>query len=232
MNLPRSKCSENSLTSERETSNLPDTDIDRRGFLKGATAVLMAGLTAEVMTQEIGDAKKARKDASKSDPGPENQAVREANPNTFEPPVTDHGETPSIWNSFSVAHRRVPEGGWSRQITVSDFPLSKDIAGVNMRLTAGGIRELDWHDAAEWAIMLSGNARITAIDNYGKSFASARPKATAFPFRRRAKTHCKWCREGGRNTSEGHCRRSTSTYHLLSGRFELNDYGNCMKCQN
>ena len=39
-----------------------------------------------------------------------------------------------------------------------------------MRLTAGGIRELHWHDAAEWALMLSGNARITAIDNAGKSY--------------------------------------------------------------
>jgi len=36
-------------------------------------------------------------------------------------------------------------------------------------LTAGGIRELHWHNAAEWVLMLSGNARITAIDNDGKS---------------------------------------------------------------
>jgi oxalate decarboxylase/phosphoglucose isomerase-like protein (cupin superfamily) len=34
-----------------------------------------------------------------------------------------------------------------------------------MRLTAGGIRELHWHNAAEWALMLTGKARITAIDN-------------------------------------------------------------------
>lgn len=39
-----------------------------------------------------------------------------------------------------------------------------------MRLAAGGVRELHWHDAAEWALMLSGNARITAIDNEGRSF--------------------------------------------------------------
>jgi oxalate decarboxylase len=91
-------------------------------------------------------------------------------PNTFDPPPTDHGEVPTFWNSFSTAHRRIQEGGWSRQVTVADFPLSRDIAGVNMRLTAGGIRELHWHDAAEWALMLDGSARITAIDNDGKSF--------------------------------------------------------------
>ncbi len=39
-----------------------------------------------------------------------------------------------------------------------------------MRLTAGGIRELHWHEAAEWALMLSGNARLTAIDNDGRSY--------------------------------------------------------------
>jgi oxalate decarboxylase len=41
-----------------------------------------------------------------------------------------------------------------------------------MRLTAGGCRELHWHTAGEWAIMLDGNARITAIDKDGKSFVA------------------------------------------------------------
>src|SRR5437773_45361 len=46
------------------------------------------------------------------------------------------------------------------------------VAGVNMRLTAGGVRELHWHTAGEWAIMLYGTARITAIDAGGKSFVA------------------------------------------------------------
>ena len=105
-----------------------------------------------------------------TDPGPENELLKQANPFTFVPPATDHGEVRTFWGSFSTAHRRIQEGGWSRQVTVDDFPISKDIAGVNMRLTAGSIRELHWHDAAEWAIMLTGSARITAIDNDGRSF--------------------------------------------------------------
>jgi hypothetical protein len=52
------------------------------------------------------------------------------------------------------------EGGWSREVTIRELPVSKSIAGVDMRLTAGGIRELHWHTAGEWAIMLYGNARI------------------------------------------------------------------------
>ena len=64
------------------------------------------------------------------------------------------------------------EGGWSREVTVRELAVSKSIAGVDMRLTAGGIRELHWHTAAEWAFMLYGNARITGLDADGKSFVT------------------------------------------------------------
>jgi oxalate decarboxylase len=57
-------------------------------------------------------------------------------------------------------------------VTVRELPVSKAMAGVNMRLTAGGVRELHWHTAGEWAIMLYGTARITAIDKDGKSFVA------------------------------------------------------------
>lgn len=33
---------------------------------------------------------------------------------------------------------------------------SKEIAGVNMRLDEGVIRELHWHKEAEWAYILEG----------------------------------------------------------------------------
>ncbi len=55
-------------------------------------------------------------------------------------------------------------------MTARDLAISKDIAGVEMRLTAGGVRELHWHVEGEWAIMLYGNARITAVDHLGRSF--------------------------------------------------------------
>ncbi len=37
---------------------------------------------------------------------------------------------------------RQETGGWTRQVTVREFGVSKNIAGVNMRLNAGGVREL------------------------------------------------------------------------------------------
>src|SRR6202040_2108041 len=79
---------------------------------------------------------------------------------------------PTFKYPFSLANKRVYDGGWSREITARELPVSKSMAGVNMRLTAGGVRELHWHTAAEWAIMLYGTARITAIDADGKSFVA------------------------------------------------------------
>jgi oxalate decarboxylase len=145
---------------------------DRRRFIAGASAALAAVAlsSGQATAQNIQNVIRAQHGPGASDPGPENELLREASPNSLLPPPTDHGEVESFWNSFSVQHRRVQPGGWSRQVTVEDFPISKDIAGVNMRLTAGGIRELHWHNAAEWALMLTGNARITAIDNDGKTF--------------------------------------------------------------
>jgi FdhD protein len=57
-------------------------------------------------------------------------------------------------------------------VTIRELPVSKTLAGVNMRLTAGGVRELHWHTAGEWSLMLYGTARITAIDADGKSFVA------------------------------------------------------------
>jgi oxalate decarboxylase len=37
-------------------------------------------------------------------------------------------------------------------------------------LKPGAIRELHWHKEAEWAYMLAGSARITAVDPQGRNF--------------------------------------------------------------
>jgi oxalate decarboxylase len=50
------------------------------------------------------------------------------------------------------------------------LPDSKDLAGVNMRLTAGSYRELHWHTANEWAYMIHGKARVTVMNPDGTIF--------------------------------------------------------------
>ncbi len=154
-----------------------DTEEDqlaRRQFLGAGSAVLAgAALSGLPLSgQEAKETTKAEHDASAADPGPENQPIAAISSSGEMPPSSDHGAVPGFWYSFSIAHKRVQEGGWSRQVNVEDFPISTQIAGVNMKLTAGGVRELHWHQAAEWAYMLNGKARITAIDNEGKPFVN------------------------------------------------------------
>lgn len=50
------------------------------------------------------------------------------------------------------------------------MPDATDFAGVQMRLEEGAYRELHWHVASEWALMLNGSARIQAINDNGESF--------------------------------------------------------------
>jgi oxalate decarboxylase len=102
--------------------------------------------------------------------GPHNIAIERQNPDLLVPPRSDHGTVPNLKYSFAAAHNRVLSGGWAREVTARELPVSETLAGVNMRLKPGGIRELHWHKEAEWAYMLAGRARITAVDQEGRNF--------------------------------------------------------------
>jgi oxalate decarboxylase len=149
--------------------------ISRRGFLGYSSAALAAAtgvLSVKTVAAQQSSSSEVRTGRTRSmnDPGPTDKALDAANPDVNLPPLSDAGGVPTFKYPFSLSNKRVYQGGWSREVTVRELPVSKDIAGVNMRLTAGGIRELHWHTAAEWAIMLYGSARITAIDADGRSF--------------------------------------------------------------
>ncbi len=105
-----------------------------------------------------------------TDPGPRNVLLDQQNPSLLTPPDTDSGSMPNLKFSFSSAHNRLNKGGWAREVTVRELPIATTLAGVNMRLTPGGVRELHWHKQAEWSYMLNGRARITAIDPNGRNF--------------------------------------------------------------
>ena len=102
--------------------------------------------------------------------GPRNVPLERENPNLLASPDTDDGTIPNLKFSFSAAHNRLLTGGWSREVTVRELPIATTMAGVDMRLKPGAIRELHWHKEAEWAYMLAGRARITCIDPDGRNF--------------------------------------------------------------
>jgi oxalate decarboxylase len=107
---------------------------------------------------------KGEQNRSASNPGPINKVLAGANQSSDLPPITDRGAIVPIWYSFDLTHRRIQDGGWTRQVTARELPSSLDLAGVTMRLTAGSYRELHWHTANEWAYMLYGNARVTVFN--------------------------------------------------------------------
>jgi oxalate decarboxylase len=159
-----------------ETDSTKD-QVSRRGFLGVGSAALAAAVGAlsvgGASGQEQTAGSKGAGARSKSDPGPANTVADAQNPDSTWPPATDSKSlVPTFKYPFSMANKRTYKGGWSREVTVRELAVSKSLAGVNMRLTAGGVRELHWHTAGEWAIILYGSARITAIDLDGKSFVA------------------------------------------------------------
>ena len=153
------------------------TDQLRRKVVFGAaaSAAALGAATAAAKAASFGnpdtppEGKINVKDpTSLSEPGPQNPALAKQFPSFQDPPATDINGMPLFWASFNNAHKRYQNGGWAREVTQADFAISEDISGVNMRLGRNGVRELHWHQQAEWAIMVDGRCRITVLDELGR----------------------------------------------------------------
>jgi len=122
------------------------SDFSRRNFLSAAAlAAGVVGADAAAQADDYGE-KEKNEHGGESEPIP-----------TFRYPMeTEKG--------------RHTEGGFSREATVKQLPISEGLAGVSMRLKPGGIRELHWHaKAAEWAFVLKGRVRATVFSPDGTS---------------------------------------------------------------
>jgi oxalate decarboxylase len=147
--------------------------LSRRSFLEKTSAAIAAAATLPVVAaaqQTIDKSGDNHSGVNEQQPGPRNAVLDQAEPDSVYPPTSDAGGQPPFKYPFSFSHKRIEAGGWTRQVTVRDFPLSKKMAGVEMRLIQGGVRELHWHVGAEWAFMTAGSARITAVDQKGRGF--------------------------------------------------------------
>ncbi|MGY0485112.1 cupin domain-containing protein [Endobacter medicaginis] len=158
--------------------DLPTPSPLSRRVMLGAATLGSAGLAARALAAPRGfgnpDAPaegriNAAIPGAASNPGPQNPALAAQFPNTGNPPATDINGLPQFWASFNNAHLRQQSGGWARQVTQDDFAISTEISGVNMRLSAGGIREMHWHQQAEWAFVSNGTIRITVLDTKGRA---------------------------------------------------------------
>lgn len=151
-------------------------DLSRRKvILEAAGAAAAVGVAASARAASFGNPDRppeglvnAKTPSASTNPGPQSGAIADQFPNFQNPPATDVNGMPLFWASFNNAHKRQQSGGWAREVTQDDFAISETISGVNMRLSAGGIRELHWHQQAEWAFMTNGRCRITVLDTEGR----------------------------------------------------------------
>ncbi|PSR76530.1 hypothetical protein PHLCEN_2v8433 [Hermanssonia centrifuga] len=96
--------------------------------------------------------------------GPQNVALDIQNPDILAPPTTDAGTVGNAKWPMSLSSNRLQTGGWARQQNVALMPMATAMAGVNMRLEAGAVRELHWHQTAE------GYTQISSVDPEGRNY--------------------------------------------------------------
>jgi oxalate decarboxylase len=156
-----------------ESNKMSKDGVSRRSFLGKTSAALVAAASLPIVaaaqqTRDLsGD---THTGVNEQELGPKDPALEAQNPDSMFPPTTDAGGQPPFKYPMGFARKRIESGGWTRQVTIRDFPLSKKMAGVEMRLIGGGVRELHWHVGSEWAYMTAGSARITAVDQKGRAF--------------------------------------------------------------
>ncbi|HEY2148792.1 MAG TPA: cupin domain-containing protein [Pirellulales bacterium] len=84
--------------------------------------------------------------------------------NNVPDPLFSGKELPNFKYSLEKSKAKVIGNNTAKDATVEEFPISKGIAGVSMRLAPGGMRELHWHaTAAEWAYVAKGHVRTTVV---------------------------------------------------------------------
>jgi oxalate decarboxylase len=134
------------------------TIITRRDMLNIGGAIGAGGLTAAIIPE-----------AANALTGAAQNGASEANSGAPLPDDINTVDSPNYKYRLGAQPLKTYEGGSAREVTVTEFPVSEAIAGVDMRLKPGGLRELHWHAiAAEWAFVIDGQVRTTILDPQGR----------------------------------------------------------------
>nr|POE56417.1 oxalate decarboxylase oxdc [Quercus suber] len=107
-----------------------------------------------------------------TDPGPRDREIEKQNSDLYAPPGTDAGAVPNAKWPMGLSHNRhgLKNSGYARQQNVNQLPVATAMAGVDMRLEPNAYRELHWHKANEWSLILNGTVRVAAVNEAGQTF--------------------------------------------------------------
>ncbi|GAB7345838.1 hypothetical protein MBLNU457_4095t1 [Dothideomycetes sp. NU457] len=151
-----------------------DTDIPSNQYqlAPGQTADSDLGLYLDFSNVDNPQPIRGPPDNSPTDPGPRNTLLDKQNSDIFAPPGTDSGSTPQAKWPLGLSHNRhgLKGAGWARQQNVQQLPIATAMAGVDMRLEPHAYRELHWHKANEWSLILNGTVRLNAVNEAGETF--------------------------------------------------------------
>ncbi|EPS31434.1 hypothetical protein PDE_06389 [Penicillium oxalicum 114-2] len=131
-----------------------------------------ANVGAYLDFENVANPQPIRGSRGSDDPGPRNYYYDRINSDKLAPPGTDHGSTINAQWPMGLSHNRLglDNAGWARQENTVVMPDATDMAGVDMRLEPAAYRELHWHVAAEWSLVLNGSCRVQAINEDGETF--------------------------------------------------------------
>jgi hypothetical protein len=82
---------------------------------------------------------------------------------------------------FSLAHTRIEEGGWTREVTRRELPIATTLAGVDMKLNPGAYREPHWHISENSTFMLSDFFAHTPKSVLAKNFGWTPARMASMP---------------------------------------------------
>lgn len=108
-----------------------------------------------------------------TDPGPRTYDYERLNPDVYAVPGTDSGSVAQAMWPMGLSHNRAGSeagAGWARQQNVDVLPSAEAMAGVDMRLGPHAYRELHWHTANEWSLVLKGCVRVATVGTGGETF--------------------------------------------------------------
>lgn len=113
-----------------------------------------------------------RGDQGSTDAGPRTYNYDRLNPDALAPPQSDHGDVKQAKWPLGLSHNRILPGhaGWSRQENTQVLPIATQMAGVDMKLAPWAYRELHWHTANEWSLVLNGSVRVQTLNEDGQTF--------------------------------------------------------------
>lgn len=153
----------------------PDTSesaiVENPEFVPGQSADRKLGLYLDF--NSVDAPQPVRGGYGAPEPGPRTYYYERINPDVYAPVGTDNGDVPQAMWPLGLSHNRQgsePGAGFARQQNVKVLPSATAMAGVDMRLGPNAYRELHWHTANEWSLILKGCVRVSSVNDESQTF--------------------------------------------------------------